>query len=122
MRPSFHIYRLIAAVAIFLLTACSTNIPADGATNSLSTDTQQIRTFPLDEFIGDFWSGETLDEEERRIQAAEVQFRVEYITQCMHDAGFAFDPYNFPPGIWISGVTQIPTRTPQPWLSCWSGK
>lgn len=98
-----------------LLTGCSGEASNNDGAVASGIIQSEPQVFPLDEFIGDFWSSEFLDEEERRQQEADIRFRRDYITQCMHQAGFAFNPDLLPGDLMLSNIVETPIATPELW-------
>jgi len=91
MNPLLHKIGYVVGAFVFAFTfaGCS-----DAASDDVAVSKQQ--RFPLDEYLSVI-DGTDLSFEEQNRQWEDRQAReTELITQCMHDAGFEYDPDNLP--------------------------
>ena len=86
---------------------------SSAAPSSIATE-NPVQSFPLDAFLPAIWL-ENPDEQQRMQLEAEYQFREQYVTQCMHDAGFVYDPNNLPGNIFWSFGSPQNVRTEELW-------
>jgi len=121
---------LFTGLSALLLSACSST--PDDATASLADNqaaTQVAEStasiFPLNEYLYGFWGTGLSYEEQRQRETARQQRETELITQCMHDAGFEYDPDNLP-GISVSASDglafsnlELWNPTDRNWVSQW---
>jgi len=98
---------LLVAVGLSGCSAISTDVAAP------SPEPQNHTTFPLDEYLGQIWGIGLSDEQRFAAEQAQWQRSDELVGQCMHEAGFEFDPDNLP-GIMRAEGEFIPTDRLRP--------
>jgi len=114
---------IAASFMVFAVGACSpaAKPPAlSGSELAADSSTESPARFPLDNYLGLVWGTSLSPEIQKRMQEEIRQRSEALITQCMHDAGFEYDPENIP-GVSFGGTFSSQELHPndREWVAQW---